>query len=204
MALVVASTLALYALALMGLQHIPGVDILMPFPIFWVGAFSVAVVFAAWNVWDDTLDARATYQKGAPSRTIAGALWRLRSDALQGACCTAMAGAGALAIVQWGNIEIRTACITAAAVALVANQIWNRLDRERVVRMPSASEEARYHAAQSKIRRLEAQAALAAADKHEALQVAARDRLAVGVLTRILRRHGIELPPMYRERDEAP
>lgn len=143
MALVALSTLAVYGLVLTAISQTPGVDIRMPLPAVWVAAFAVAVVFSAWNLWDSLLDTRAAFKGGRSRRVIAGGLWRLRSDALQGACCTAMAGAGALAIVQWGSPEIRTALILAAAVLLVANQVWNRYDRERVMRMPSAENDAR-------------------------------------------------------------
>jgi hypothetical protein len=73
---------------------------------------------------------------------MAGGLWRLRSDAFQGACCTVWAGAGALAIVQWGNQEVRTALILAGALAIVVNQVWNRIDRERISHMPRPTRDA--------------------------------------------------------------
>ncbi len=143
MILVVLTVLALYGAALLGLQFVPGADIVQVGPISWTGVFLVAVAFAGWNVWDSLLDARSAYRRHATKRVIAGGLWRLRSDTLQGACCTAMAGAGALAIVQWGTVEIRAAIIASAGVLLVINQIWNRADRERIQRMPGAISEAR-------------------------------------------------------------
>lgn len=143
MALVGLVVLALYALVLLGLAFVPGADIVMPLPISWTGMFAVAVAFAAWNLWDSLLGMRGAVRGDRPARMIAGSFWHLRSDALQGACCTALAGAGALAIVQWGGAEVRTALLTAGGVAIAVNQVWNRLDRERVQRMPGPISEAR-------------------------------------------------------------
>jgi hypothetical protein len=173
MLLVGLATLALYALALLAVDFVPGADIRSPLPIWWTGAFAVAVAFAAWNVWDSWLDARAAYRRGSPERTRAGGLWRLRSDMLQGSCCAAMAGAGALAIVQWGTVELRTTIILLAALMLVVNQVWNRIDRERVSRMTAPVADARYHEAQATIRHLESEL-----DHHRAER---RDTLRRGV-----------------------
>lgn len=142
MLLVGLATLALYGLALMAVTLLPDADIVSPLPISWTGAFALATVFAGWNLWDSLLDARAAHRRRATRRTIAGGWWRLRSDALQGACCTSWAGAGVLAILQWGTQEIRTALILAGALALVANQVWNRIDRERISHMPRPTRDA--------------------------------------------------------------
>lgn len=194
MGLVVLLVLAAYALALIVVTMLPGADIVMPYAVGWTGAFAVAVAFAGWNVWDSLLDARAAYRRQETARIIAGGLWRLRSDALQGACCTAMAGAGALAIVQWGGVEVRAAIIAVAGLTLCANQLLNRVDRERVLRMPLAVEGARYHAAQAVIRRLEAEAATHRADKHDALNRATTSVLEVQLIRRWAARRGIEIP----------
>jgi hypothetical protein len=194
MALVALVTLAAYGLALALLTALPGVDVAQPPAIAWTAGFAVAVAFGAWNVWDSLLDARAAYRRGETARIIAGGLWRLRSDALQGASCTAMAAAGALVIVQWGSLEVRAAIIAVAGLTLAANQVWNRIDRERVLRMPLNVEGERYHAAQAKIRRLEADAALEAAKKHDALAELAPLRGYVQILQRVLRKHGMEIP----------
>lgn len=199
MVLVALSTLALYGLALLLVNLLPGADIVQPYPIWWTGAFAVAVAFAGWNVWDSLLDARAAFRRGEPQRIIAGGLWRLRSDALQGACCTAMAGAGALAIVQWGGLEGRTALISVAALALVANQVWNRVDRERVMRMPPTDHDARYHELRAQIRLAEAAAALQGAEKHDALTVMTRVQGRQQMLLRILEQHGIAVPEQLRK-----
>lgn len=142
MVLVGLVTLACYALALLLVTLLPGADIVSALPISWTGAFALATVFAGWNLWDSLLDARAAHRRRATRRTIAGGWWRLRSDALQGACCTAWAGAGALAIVQWAGPETRTALILSGALAIVANQVWNRIDRERISHMPRPTRDA--------------------------------------------------------------
>lgn len=131
------ATLILYTGVLALISYLPGTDIRSPLSIGWTGAFALATVFATWNFWDSLLDVRAAYRRGAPARTIAGGFWRLRSDALQGACCVAMAGAGTLAIIQWSTMEVRTAILLSAGVFIVTNQVWNRVDRERLWRMPS-------------------------------------------------------------------
>lgn len=197
MVAVAVTTLALYLLTLLAADTL-GLDIRQPLPIAWSGAFAVAVAFAGWNVWDSLLDARAAYTLKRPQRTIAGGIWRLRSDLLQGACCTAMLAAGMLAIVQVSTPEVRAAVIFVASLTLVANQLWNRLDRERIMRMPSPAEDARYHAAQATIRRLEADIALQRADKHDALQRAASERGVRQILERLLIRHGVEVPAEFR------
>lgn len=144
MMLVGGGTVACYTLALLLVRLWPGgAEIVQPAPVWWVGAFAVGVAFAAWNLWDSLLDVRRVFVRHRPQRVIAGGFWRLRSDALQGACCTAWAAAGALSLVQWGTADQRAGLITAGALALVVNQAWNRIDRERIVRMPSAHAEAR-------------------------------------------------------------
>lgn len=195
--------LALYALALLLVNMIPGVDVVQPYPISWTAAFALGTVFAGWNFYDALLDARAAYRKGEGQRIVAGGLWRLRSDILQGACCATMAAAGALAIVQWGGIETRTALLAAAGLALVANQIWNRLDRERVTRMPPTDHDARYHEARAWIRRTEAERALEAAAKHDALNRMTRVQGRQQALIAILEGHAIPVPDQLRKIESA-
>lgn len=142
MTLVATSTLALYLLALAVVALLPGVDLVQPAPLGWVGVFLCAAVFAAWNLADAVLDARVNFQKYGWGRMLAGSFWHVRSHALQGAGCTAWAGAGALAVLQWGTLELRTACYVAGALCFAGNQVWNRLDRERIVLMPRPAADA--------------------------------------------------------------
>lgn len=143
MAFVTLLTLAGFGLVLGIVSTLPGLDIVMPLPIWWVATFWVGVVFATWNLWDSVLDARAAFLRGRADRILLGGLWRMRSDALQCMTCCAMVAAGCLAILQFGTVEIRTGLILAGGITLVVNQLWNRLDRERIMRMPPLSGGAR-------------------------------------------------------------
>jgi hypothetical protein len=143
MVLVGLVTLAVYALALLTVERLPGIDIASPLAIWWTGAWLLGGVFGVWNLWDSALDARDAYRRRKSKRIRAGGIWRLRSDALQCSACVMMVAAGLLAILQLGSPDIRTGLILTGGLAVICNQAWNRIDRERVIRMPSSSVEAR-------------------------------------------------------------
>lgn len=136
-------TLALYALGIGLLDLIPGTDIRQPLPWWWAGAATIGWAYATWNFGDALLDVWDAIKRKRARRYVAGGLWRSRSDFLQGVACLCWAIAGVLAILQWSTPDVRTSFLLAGAASLVLNQGWNRIDRERISRMPSVISETR-------------------------------------------------------------
>jgi hypothetical protein len=136
-------TLAVYTLALILIDLTPGMDVVQPLAVGWTGAWLLGSVFGARNLWDATLDVKSAYRRERSATVKAGGLWLMRSDFLQCSACLLMVSAGGLAILQWSSPEVRTGLILAGGLSVVINQVWNRLDRERVIRMPSIDSERR-------------------------------------------------------------
>jgi hypothetical protein len=144
MILVELVTIAAYIVTLEIVVLLPGgIEVVSPLAEWWTGAWLGGAVFGAWNLWDSALDARDAYRRGKSSRIKAGGIWRMRSDLLQCVACVMMVAAGCLAIVQWSSPDVRTALILVGGLAVICNQAWNRIDRERVTRMPSSGIESR-------------------------------------------------------------
>lgn len=62
-----------------------------------------------------------------------------------------------------------------------------------------AKVQALYHASQAHVRRLQAEVAMTRAEKHDALQQSTRDTLKIGMLTRLIQQHGIEISDALKE-----
>lgn len=144
MMLVGLTTLCMFGIAVLLADRIPGVDVALPIALYWTCAWLLGAVFGGWNLRDSIRGSRATYRlERSTAATKAGGLWLLRSDFLQCSACLAMVAAGILAILQWSTVDVRTALILVGGLSIVINQVWNRLDRERVTRMPSVRDETR-------------------------------------------------------------
>lgn len=143
MVLVALAVVATYGLLLVLIEQSPLVDVRNPLAVGWTGIFLLGLAFAAWNAGDSVLDIWGAIRKHRPRRILAGGQWLARSNGLQGVTCLMLAAVGWSVILMWGTAEQRAWLLMAGGAALVVNQIWNRLDRERVQRLPGAASEAR-------------------------------------------------------------
>jgi hypothetical protein len=155
MALVAFSILAAYGLVLVLIEQSPYVEVRNYLALGWTAIFLVALGFAIWNSYDSVLDVWDVIKQHRPLRIVAGGQWLARSNVLQGVVCLVMAATGWSVILMLGTAELRAGLLMAGGLALAANQVWNRLDRERLQRLPGPA---------SEVRAMEALAAELAAD----------------------------------------
>jgi hypothetical protein len=155
MALVALAILAAYGLVLLLIEQSPYVEVRNYLALGWTAVFLVGLGFATWNAYDSVLDVWDAFKRHRPRRIVAGGQWLARSNVLQGIACLMLALTGWSVILMLGTAELRAGLLVGGGVALVANQVWNRLDRERLQRLPGPS---------SEVRAMEALAAELAAD----------------------------------------
>jgi hypothetical protein len=121
---------ALVAVSMVWLAYwVPAAPVVV---LVWTGVWLLAATFAWGNTFDSYLDVRAATRIARSRQTIAGGIWLARNDALQALAATAMAAVGLSVMLQIGTSDTRTLVILAGGVAIMANQILNRLDRERL------------------------------------------------------------------------
>jgi hypothetical protein len=143
MVLVAFSILAGYGLALVAIEQSPFYEVRNYLALGWTAVFLVGVGFASWNAYDSVLDVWDAFKRHRPRRIVAGGQWLARSNVLQGIACLMLALTGWSVILMLGSAELRAGLLVAGGLALVANQVWNRLDRERLQRLPGPSSEVR-------------------------------------------------------------
>ena len=136
---VVLSTIAVYIFLLMFIAP----EINQPFVTWWTGAWLLGLVFAGWNSVDAVIDTWSVMHPMQSTRNVAGAFWLMRSEMLKSLACLCMASAGVIAMFLWGSIEIRVLLLCAGGLCIVVNEIGNRVDRERIEKMPPSSRAAR-------------------------------------------------------------
>lgn len=180
-----------------------------------------AIAYALWGLIDNVFDLRYVRREGE----LGGPRWITASFLLASHVCFLLGWLGYTHValtaaylpprsdVASGSLsEIAVMRLFYGVFGLLA-QVTLRLMRLRLRRLSREQWEplfgeavkfrALYHEAQARSRRLEAQVAEQRADKHESNTREARASLRAQILERLLRQHGIDIPPAL-DREKQP
>lgn len=137
---VMAVTVAAYFVLVLFLGTFVDGEPLWVAALYWSGAFWLGLIFAIWNLFDATLDTLAALAGRHSQRTVVAGLWFVRSDLFQALGCLFMLAAGLTVVLGIAGPQDRSILIFLGGAMLVINQVWNRLDRERLRRSPHRSQ----------------------------------------------------------------